>query len=605
MPAQPSPTRRPDLWLGLVLALALAPVGHAGAAAADADAGEALHSMFDARWEQLMRTYPEWASQTGDQRYGDRLRDASAAALAAEFDANREALAQARRIARDRLSAQDRMSLDLFVFNEQEHLSLEPFLGFRSMTLGARGGLHSEFVQLLQSAPVDTEAQARQLLARLQALPKRMDQELAQLRQSQALGWVPPRQVLQRVLAQIDEPLGAPLAQGPYFEAFTRLGQGISAAEQDRLREQARATIERDVLPALRQLRDFVAQEYLPAAPDDGALLRYPRGSEIYAVLVREHTTTALSPLQIHAIGLRELARLRGAMDTIVESAGFGSDFAAYVKHLNSDPKYFHTSPEALLAAYRDIAKRIDPELPKLFAELPRMPYGVRAMPAHYDKDTAEYYDSPALDGSRPGWFNANAKAFAERPTWAMETLVAHEAVPGHHLQVARAVELGDLPKFRRSADFTAYQEGWALYAETLGFELGLYKDAASRFGHLQWQAFRAGRLVVDTGIHALGWSRQQAIDFLVERTGVDLDFATSEVDRYTSWPAQALAYMIGELKIIELRDRAKARLGPRFDIRRFHLAVLDQGPLPLPLLEQAIDEWIAAQAAASARPPS
>ena len=289
---------------------------------------------------------------------------------------------------------------------------------------------------------------------------------------------------------------------------------------------------------------------------------------------------------------------LRGEMEAGMKEVKFECDFAAFVKVLNTDPKFFHTGPEALLAGYRDIAKRIDPELPKLFAELPRAPYGVRAMPAHQGSDAAEYYDGSALDGSHPGWFNANAQAWKTRPIWGMETLVAHETVPGHHLQIARAVELGELPKFRRGGGFTVYGEGWALYAETLGFDLGLYKDPYSRFGHLQWQAFRAARLVVDTGIHAMGWSRQRAIDFMVERTGEKPDFVASEVDRYMSWPGQALAYMIGQLKIVELRDRAKVRLGERFDIRKFHQVVLDQGSVPLPMLERAVDDWLAAAGA-------
>jgi uncharacterized protein (DUF885 family) len=295
------------------------------------------------------------------------------------------------------------------------------------------------------------------------------------------------------------------------------------------------------------------------------------------------------------------MARLRAEMEAAAREAGFGDDFAKFVRHAQTDPKFFHTSPEALLVGYRDIAKRIDPELPRLFAELPRAPYGVRAMPAHTSPDAAEYYDPPALDGTRPGWFNANAQGYRSRPIWGMETLVAHEAVPGHHLQFARAIELGELPKFRRGGSYTVFGEGWALYAETLGFELGLYKDPYSRFGHLQWQAFRAARLVVDTGIHALGWTRQQAIDYMIERTGSDPAFVSSEVDRYYSQPGQALAYMVGQLKIVELRDRARQKLGARFDIRKFHMAVLDQGSVPLPVLERSVDAWIAAQA--SSRP--
>jgi uncharacterized protein (DUF885 family) len=282
---------------------------------------------------------------------------------------------------------------------------------------------------------------------------------------------------------------------------------------------------------------------------------------------------------------------------------GFDGDFAAFVKHLNTDPRYFAAGATALMAVWRDVAKRIDPELPRLFADLPRTPYGLRAMPPHFAPDTAPTYEGPPLDGSRPGWVNVNAHGYRISPLWEVETTVAHEAVPGHHLQIARAAELTGLPRFRRSAGFTAYDEGWALYAETLGFELGLYRDPPSRFGHLQWQAFRAARLVVDTGLHALGWSRERAIEFMVERTGEARESVTSEVDRYLSDPGQALAYMIGQLKIIELRDRARQRLGERFEIREFHSVVLDQGGVPLSLLERSVDEWIARSARAPSSP--
>jgi uncharacterized protein (DUF885 family) len=261
-----------------------------------------------------------------------------------------------------------------------------------------------------------------------------------------------------------------------------------------------------------------------------------------------------------------------------------------------SDPKFFYPTLEAQLAGYRDIGKRIEPELPKLFVELPRAPYGIRAMPLHVGPGRAEFYNRPSLDGRQPGWFNVNPFGVTTRPRWAMETLVAHETVPGHHLQGARSVELQGLPAFRRAGFYPAYGEGWALYAETLGPQLGLYTDPYSRFGHLQAQMFRAARLVVDTGLHTQGWSRQQAIDYMIATTGQDPVPMAGEVDRYYSMPAQALSYMIGELKIIELRDRAMARLGERFDIRRFHQLVIDQGALPLDVLERVVDDWIAAQ---------
>lgn len=349
-------------------------------------------------------------------------------------------------------------------------------------------------------APAD-RAQIERVLARFAAFPRRVDEELHWLRQGIERGRVPPRAVLERVLANFDAQLATAVDDGACFEPFERLGGGIAADEG-------------------QGLRDFVAGPYLAAAPASGAMRDYPDGARLYDALIAERTTLPLTAAQIHAMGLREVERLRGEVERTMRDAGF--------------------------------------------------------------------------DGSRAGWFNANVPGYKRRPTWGMETLTAHEAVPGHHLQIARAAELRDLPAFRRDAGYTAYIEGWALYAETLGFDLGLYQDPYSRFGHQQWQLFRAARLVVDTGIHALGWSRQQAIDYVVDTAGEDRDLVEAEVDRYISWPGQALAYTTGKLKIDELRDRARAALGERFDIRRFHNVVLDQGAVPLPELERLVDDWIA-----------
>ena len=570
--------------------------GSVTAAEPDAQETLALHALFDRQWEGIKRLFPELASYLGDHRFGDRLSDASAAGRAAADAQGQQWLQEARALQRDKLSLTDRVSLDMFVASQERQTERRAFEGYRTMTLGALGGAQSQFADLLQLAPVQRREQVEQTLARMAALPRRIDQEIANLRRGMALGWVPPKDVLQRVLAQIDAQLPADIEAGPYWLPFKRLGSAISASDREALQTAGREAIRGHVVPAMQGLRAFVANEYLPRAPADGALKNYPDGLRVYEMEVRQQTTTNLSASEIHEIGLRELRRIRAEMEAVMRQTRFEGDFPAFVAWLNSDPKFFHTSPEALLAGYRDIAKRLDAEMPKLFAELPRAPYGVQAMPAHLG-NRAEYYSGPAIDGSRAGTFFANTLAWRSRPTWAMETLVAHEAVPGHHMQIARATELRGLPNFRRSGfGYTAFSEGWGLYAETLGFDLGLYTDPYSRFGHLQWQAFRAARLVVDTGLHAMGWSRQQCIDFMVERTGVDREFVTGEIDRYTSQPGQALAYMIGKLKFDELRDRARARLGPRFDIRRFHNAVLDQGALPLSTLERVVDEWIVAE---------
>ena len=592
----------PRSWAAAVLAAVFLLQGARAADSIDPAETRRLHALFDARWEAQMKTYPEWATYVGDHRYGDRLNDASREAVAAEYAGARQALGEARAIRRESLSARDRVSLEIFEHQLREQLRFEPFVGFRTMSLGALAGFHTDLSDLLRASPVARRAQVEQMLARMAAYPNRVEQELMWLREGIKLLWVPPRTVLDRVLPAIDGQLTSEVDESPFFEPFTRLGKDIPVAEQEALRAQARRAITEQVVPALRRLRSFVVDEYMPAAPKSGALGSYPGGAEVYAAQVQSNTTTELSPTQIHAVGQREVARLRGEMEAVMKEVTFEGSFAAFSNYMNTDPKFFHASPEALLAGYRDIAKRIDPELPLLFAELPRASYGVRAMPAHFSSDRAEYYSAPALDGTRAGWFNANAQAYKKRPIWSMENLVAHEAVPGHHLQIARAVELGELPRFRRGGGYTVYAEGWALYAETLGFDLGLYRDPNSRFGHLRDQAMRAARLVVDTGIHALGWSRQQAIDYMIERTGEASEFVTSEVDRYYSWPAQALAYMIGELKIMELRDRAKLKLGVRFDIRQFHRVVLDLGSVPLPVLEHAVDAWVN-EVAAEKRP--
>lgn len=603
-------------WLLPTLAvflLAGAPTGWAAEPAAppaaatlvSTPARQALTALLDRHWAWSGATFPEFASYRGDHRFGDRLTDASAPAVARRDQEMLAFLAEARAIPRQGLTATERVSLELFITAQQRQVDMMAFPAARGMSLRALGGPQTQLAELLQVMPTATSIQVEQMLARMAAFPLRMAQEMALIRSSAAAGWVPAQDVLQRVVAQLDSQLANPAEGMPHYGPFRRLGRDIPAADQALLQQRGRTAIQEHVVPALKALRTLITDELLPKAPAQGALRHYPDGEAVYATFVRQQTTTSLTPQQIHDIGQRELTRLRGEMEAVMQTVGFKGTFAQFVEHLNTDPKFFHTSPEALLAGYRDIAKRLDAELPKLFAELPRAPYGIQAMPAHMGANRAEYYNGPAIDGSRAGFFFANTMAWRKRPIWGMETLVAHETIPGHHLQIARATELRDLPNFRRSGfGYTAFSEGWALYAETLGFELGLYTDPYARYGHLQWQAFRAARLVVDTGVHALGWTRQQAIDFMVERTGVERDFVSSEVDRYTSQPAQALAYMIGKLKFDELRDRAKARLGSRFDIRKFHNAVLDNGALPLALLDSLMNEWIAQQIAGPASGP-
>jgi uncharacterized protein (DUF885 family) len=577
-------------------ALGLPPLARA-ASRNDNGEGRRLHAFFDTEWERSARDHPEVATYRGDNRYGDRLTDNSGPAIAAREAADRAALQTVTRFKRELLTPADQLSYDVFVYDLTQQVRFQAFKGYDTLVLGSSGGFHTDFAELLRSSPNGRRAEVEQILARMAAFPLRVGQEIARMREGMALGWVPARPVLDRVVQQIDGQLPADVTQGPFYERFAQLPGSVSPADQEALRAHARRAIAEHVAPALKRLRAFVVDEYVAAAPVDGALSRYPGGAEVYAAVIEEQTTTRMSADQIHALGVEQVARLRGEMEAAIREAHFTGDFRAFVKHANTDPKFLMASGEALLAGYRDIGKRVDPELTRLFVELPRTPYGVRAMPAHLGAGQAEFYSGPALDGSRPGWFNANTLAYRARPTWGMETLLCHEAVPGHHLQIARASELQQLPLFRRDSGYTAYVEGWALYAETLGADIGLYADPYSRFGHLQSVIFRAARLVVDTGLHAKGWARQQAIDYMVDRTGEDADYVAAEVDRYYSSPGQALAYMIGQQKIVELRERSRRKLGDRFDVRRFHQTVLDQGALPLDVLERVIDEWAASAA--------
>ncbi len=587
-PAAPAPSAEP--------AAPAAPAAAAAPAAPAAEAARRLHALFDDYWERTAHEYPEWATWRGDHRFDDRLTDAAPAARDRRDAQERDWLARAEAIDAAALAPTDRVSREIFIFERRQQVDEQAHPGWRTLSLAAQGGFQTELFALFQIMPMDDAAQARNWLARLAAVPARTAQELHWLEQGIALGWVPARPVLRRVLAQIDAQLAPADDHSPFVEPLRRLGSGIAPAEQAALRAQALQLLRLQVRPAWQRLRDFVAGPYLGAAPAAGGLGRYPGGAQVYALLIRQHTTQPLGAQALHQTGLQEVERLQREIERAKADAGFAGSADAWIEQLTRDPQQYHASADALLAGYRDIAKRIDPQLPGLFAELPRAPYGVRAMPAHLGAGAADYYESPDLDGRRPGWFNVNALAWPTRPRWGMEALVAHETVPGHHLQIARAVELGALPAFRRDAGFTAFTEGWALYAESLGPELGLYRDPASRFGFLQMQIWRAARLVVDTGLHALGWSRERAVDVLCAATRFERSVCEAETDRYLSWPAQALAYTTGQMAIVALRDRARAALGERFDLRRFHNAVLDQGSVPLPVLEAAIDDWIAQQ---------
>ena len=399
---------------------------------------------------------------------------------------------------------------------------------------------------------------------------------------------------MQRVPAQIRQQIVDDPTQSPFYRPFVKPSEALAEEERSALQAQARATIRDQLVPAFGRLQDFLQGEYLPSTRTSVAASYLPEGKAYYQFLVRDQTTTNLSVDEIHRIGLDEVARLRKAIAATQREIGFSGTTAEFFAYLRTDPKFFFKTPQDLLRAYRAMAKRIDPELVRVFRVLPRLPYGVREIPAVAAPDTTTaYYQPGAADGSRPGYYYVNLYKPETRPSWEMMPLTLHEAVPGHHLQFARALELPEAPMFRKTAYFIGYSEGWGLYAERLGYDMGLYDDPYDRVGQLNYEMWRAVRLVVDTGLHAKGWSREQAIAYFKENAAkTELDIV-NEIDRYIGDPGQALGYKIGQLKILELRERAQRLLGPKFDLRDFNDEVLNTGSVPLTILEAHIDQWI------------
>ena len=560
----------------------------------------ALHAFFEREFANAIEESPESGTYLGLEGYDHRVTDLSPEAIARRNARVDRTMAELKRFDPAKLDRQDRISRAVML--EQLERSVRerdfyPGLPFGPndswRRISPQNGPQFTLPFIVRATRFRTTADYDNYLKRLEALPRQLQQEADLMRAGVRSGWMPPREAMQRVPAMLETFAGKDVTATPLWRPFAEFPAAVPQAERDRLQAAGQRVLSERVHPAFGRLKVFVETEYLPACRDKLGASTLPGGPAYYAHLMRSQTTTTLGADEVHAIGLTEVARIRAEMDRVIAATGFKGGFTEFKAFLHNDPQFFFTKPEERLRAYRDVGKRADAELPKLFAELPRMPYGIRAMEA-FEGDNSDYYSGPALDGSRAGFFSANVNNLQNRPAWEMESTLLHEAVPGHHLQIARAMELGELPRFRRAGGFTAYVEGWALYAESLGFEMGFYKDPYQHFGRLVNEMLRAVRLVIDTGIHAKGWTRQQAIDYFIDNGAGGADYAAAEVDRYIVLPGQALAYKIGELRIHALKARAKAALGERFDIRRFHNALLDDGPLPLQVLEARIDEWIA-----------
>jgi uncharacterized protein (DUF885 family) len=560
-----------------------------------ASTSQALHQLFDAEWDYAMEQNPTWASTMGDRRWNDRWEDVSLAAIERRHQHDLAVLAKLKGIARAQLSPADQLDYDLFRKDYEQGIAEHKYRWYL-VPLNQRGGPQTED-ELADNLRFETLKDYEDWVARLKAFPAYLDQNIALMREGMKVRMVQPKVIMQRIPAQIDHQIVDDPAQSGFYKPFREMSKNVAPPDQQRLRNAARQAIADGIVPAFRKFKQFFVDEYFPACFDQVGAWQMPMGQEMYAERARRFTTTDLTPQQIHEIGLKEVARILAEMQKVMDQVGFHGTRQEFFHYLRTDPKFYYPNGDALLQAYRAMAKEIDPKLVKVLRTLPRAPYGVEPIPAAAAPDTTTaYYNQPAADGSRAGTYYVNLYKPETRPKWEMMALSLHESVPGHHLQIARAMELGEIPKFRRYGGYTAFVEGWGLYAESLGEDMGLYKDPYAKFGQLTYEMWRAVRLVVDTGMPSMKWDRQRAIDYFMDNAAkTELD-VTNEIDRYIAWPGQALAYKIGELKFQELRARAKRELGDQFDIREFHDVVLGSGALPLDLVERNVDQWLAAK---------
>lgn len=558
-------------------------------------AGEKLHALLDRDWQRYIKNYPEMASYLGDKRYSTKWSDLSLTAIADQHQQDKAVLVKLKGIDYHALSASDKVNYDLFKWKVQSSVNGYQFSPYLT-PVTQRAGVQSidTFAQFIS---LNTVQDYQDWLTRLKFLPKLISQTTDLMKEGMKRGVMPPKITMSRVPSQIQKQLVNQADESLFFSKFSNYPKNFSLSDQHSLTEQALQIIENDVIPAYQAFYDFFTNEYLPACRDTVGLSALPQGNSYYQHLINYHTTTHLTPEEIHNIGLKEVARNRAEMDKVIKEVKFKGSFVEFLTFLRTDPQFYYQTPEALLEAYQAISKRLDPQLPKLFGKLPRMPYGVIPIPSSMAADTTTaYYNGPSADGTRAGYYYVNLYQPQTRPKYEIEVLSVHEAVPGHHLQVALQMELGELPSFRRYLGFTVFTEGWGLYSERLGYDMGLYKDPYSRFGQLTYDMWRAVRLVVDTGIHSKGWSRQQAIDYFTANAAKSKEDIINEIDRYISRPGQALAYKVGQLKILELRDKAEKSLGDKFDIRSFHDMVLGSGSIPLNVLEENANKWIESQ---------
>jgi len=556
-------------------------------------------------WKRWMVEYPELATAAGFPGQNRRWSDDSPAGIEARKKHLHESAATLKTFSRDSLPRAEQHNYDLYsdlLSTAEEGLQYgDDPLPFRNvvpqnnwMPINQMSGVQQGAAETISTMPNRSVADYEDVLARLEALPAYVEQHQTLLEEGLKHGYTPPKLVLRDVPKQIADLIPADPLASALLEPFKSFPVEIPEHERTHLTNRAKEIYSARLVPAFQKLHDYIVSSYLPACRESIAATALPKGAEAYAFHVRWQTTTNLTPQQIHEIGLSEVKRIRGEMDKVIASTNFKGSFHEFTEFLRSDPRFYFDKPDDLVNGYRIIAKKIDPELAHLFGKLPRLPYGVTPIPDFKaPSQTTAYYQAGAPSVGRPGYYFVNTYNLHARPKWEMEALSLHESVPGHHLQISLAQEMENVPEFRKHTGYSAFVEGWALYCESLGEELGMYKDPYSKFGQLSYEMWRAVRLVVDTGMHAQGWTRDQAIQFFKDNTGKTDQDITVEVDRYIVWPGQALAYKLGQLKIRELRTHTEKRQGAEFNVRAFHDAVLENGALPLNVLTAHMETWM------------
>ncbi|MDC0713857.1 DUF885 domain-containing protein [Stigmatella sp. ncwal1] len=549
-------------------------------------------ALLEEDWERNLREYPTMATYVGDLRYNDRLTDESFEAIARRKQELQALSGRLKTVDRSRLSAAHQLNYDLFLRNVASGLEGQRFPE-EYLPISQLGGVHDQMAELAQIAPKRTVKDIQDFVKRLRAVPLMVDQSIALMRKGLEAGVTPPRVTLRDVAGLIRNQIVESPEQSPVYRALFEGFPPSLKEEEPRLRAEVATALREAVVPSYRKLLAFFEADYYPRARESIAMSALPDGAAWYAYRVKEMTTTDLSPEAIHQLGQAEVKRILTEMEKVKEEAGFKGSVQQFAQFLLKEPRFAFRSREELLMTYRDLTKRLDPALPKLFRTLPRLTYGVLPVPAYSEKTVpAGYYMPGSLEAGRAGYFFVNTYDLPSRSKWMVDALVLHETVPGHHFQVSLAQEQGEVPSFRRHGFYGAFVEGWGLYAESLGYELGVYQDPYAKFGRLASEMLRAIRLVVDTGLHSQGWTREQALAFFRENSGEPEHDIVVEVDRYIVNPGQALCYKVGELKIQELRAWAARELGPRFDVRTFHDVVLRSGALPLPVLERHVKAW-------------